>query len=387
MSYLAPLNYDRFFRKIFKDEQIAKSFLEDFLNVKIESITKLDEISRLTDKSRIVEFDYRCKINGKYIIIDMQQWYKPDVVQRFYVYHTANTVLQLEDMKTKMIPIVSTDELKGSSQGKEIRDYRLLEPVLTLIWMVSDKLGFESDYVSYKLLPEAVSAFIENKTIWYKENVQALIEKREVLLTLLENNSKEINFLPKNKLIFMFQKNIVENFEIAKAKATIESKEETELTKYSRWFDFAQKTLKKDNSKKDFLEYKDDILFKEIMRRLDQSELTELDKQYINDQRLMWSKIGKYGKDFFDDGKKVGIEKGKIEGEKVGIEKGKIEGEKVGMIKGEKVGMIKGEKVGIEKGKMEEKLEIAKEMIKDGFSIDKIQRYTSLTKEEIQKLS
>jgi len=29
--YLAPLNYDRFFRKIFKDDAIAKAFLEDFL--------------------------------------------------------------------------------------------------------------------------------------------------------------------------------------------------------------------------------------------------------------------------------------------------------------------------------------------------------------------
>jgi len=49
MSYLAPLNYDRFFRKIFKDTKIAKAFLEDFLNEKIDSITKLSDKHRLTD--------------------------------------------------------------------------------------------------------------------------------------------------------------------------------------------------------------------------------------------------------------------------------------------------------------------------------------------------
>ncbi len=36
--YLAPLNYDRFFKKVFSDIKIAKKFLEDFLGVDIEEI-------------------------------------------------------------------------------------------------------------------------------------------------------------------------------------------------------------------------------------------------------------------------------------------------------------------------------------------------------------
>jgi len=47
--YLAPLNYDRFFRKVFKQNFIAQRFIEDFLDVKIESITHLEDKVRFTD--------------------------------------------------------------------------------------------------------------------------------------------------------------------------------------------------------------------------------------------------------------------------------------------------------------------------------------------------
>ena len=49
---------------------------------------------------------------------------------------------------------------------------------------------------------------------------------------------------------------------------------------------------------------------------------------------------------------------------------------------GEKAGFEKGEKVGLEKGK----IEIAKNMLKDGIDIEIIIKYTGLTKEEIEKL-
>jgi len=39
---LAPLNYDRFFIKVFNDSKIAKRFLEDFLDAEILEIEKLD---------------------------------------------------------------------------------------------------------------------------------------------------------------------------------------------------------------------------------------------------------------------------------------------------------------------------------------------------------
>ena len=71
--YLAPLNYDRFFKKVFSDLIIAKAFLEAFLGIKIESIERIKEKYKITDDAAFVEFDFRCKINGHYILIDMQQ--------------------------------------------------------------------------------------------------------------------------------------------------------------------------------------------------------------------------------------------------------------------------------------------------------------------------
>ncbi len=73
--YLAPLNYDRYFKKVFSDDKICQRFLEDFLNVTITSLEKLPEKQRVTDDARLVEFDYRCQIDNAYVIIDMQQWY------------------------------------------------------------------------------------------------------------------------------------------------------------------------------------------------------------------------------------------------------------------------------------------------------------------------
>ena len=85
--YLAPLNYDRYFKKVFSDMRIAKRFLEDFLDIQILELTYLNDKINITDDAQTVEFDFRCKTSEGSFIIEMQQWYKPDVVQRFYVYH------------------------------------------------------------------------------------------------------------------------------------------------------------------------------------------------------------------------------------------------------------------------------------------------------------
>jgi len=162
--YLAPLNYDRFFKKVFSDKMIAQKFLEDFLETEIEEIELLKEKHRVTDDASIVEFDFRCKINGAYIIIDMQQWYKIDVIKRFYLYHSLNASLQLETLPAKRLTL--------DRSRKEIiktKDYRYVEPVLTLIWMVDDNLGFDENYISYVLSPEISLQFIEDKK-WKSKN-------------------------------------------------------------------------------------------------------------------------------------------------------------------------------------------------------------------------
>ena len=49
--------------------------------------------------------------------------------------------------------------------------------------------------------------------------------------------------------------------------------------------------------------------------------------------------------------------------------------------------MVKGEEKGLKKGRAEEKLEIAKQMLKDGEAIEKIVRWTGLSEEQLKQLT
>jgi hypothetical protein len=69
--YVASLNLDLFFKKVFSNKKIAKKFLEDILNVQISDIKILSTDYRISDDAVIVKFDFRCKIQGKYMVIEM----------------------------------------------------------------------------------------------------------------------------------------------------------------------------------------------------------------------------------------------------------------------------------------------------------------------------
>ena len=245
--YLSPLNYDRYFKKVFSDINIAKAFLMDFLDVEIETIEPLSSTHKLTDNATNVAFDFRCKIDGQYVIIDMQQWYKTDVVKRFYVYHAANSVLQLETLPFKKLLENVVEE------DKRPRDYHFVEPVLTLVWMVDDTLRFTDDYVTFKMLPNTLLDFVNDSEIWTNPEISEILKKRANVLLDLNKKGKDLDFLQKNELVFLFQKNIVAN---------------KKYGKYAKWFEFAEKTRNKDNKKKDFSMYLKDETFIAMMRRL-----------------------------------------------------------------------------------------------------------------------
>ena len=236
--YLAPLNYDRYFKKVFSDLKIAKRFLEDFFEVTIQNIELLTVQHKITDDAVAVEFDFRCKINNQFVIIDMQQWYKPDVVHRFYTYHCISTALQLEKLPLKSIA------LEGDKERK-VKDYNEILPVITLVWMVDDTFNFKEDFIAYTMTPEIVSEFIKNNLLWQNKDITELLTQRETALAQLTNKTKRLDFLQKNRLIYAFQKNIVKNSKKAGSK----------YHKYLNWFEFAEKTKNKLNEKSDFLKY------------------------------------------------------------------------------------------------------------------------------------
>ncbi len=302
--YLAPLNYDRFFKKVFSELRIAKQFLEDFLGVKIQEITEFPVKHKITDAATQVEFDYRCKIDGNYVIIDMQQWYKPDIVKRFYIYHTLNSALQLENLPYKSIQVVDGKERK-------IRDYSTLEPVITLVWMAEDMLDFTEDYVAYMLSPQMVADFIKDDFLWKNPDIKVLLEKRGQVLSLLDNKTKEMDFLQKNQLIYLFQKNIVKNHK---------------LSNYFRWFEFAEKTKNDQNTKDEFALYEKDEIFGEMMHRLNKENLPPEDWTYVTSEAEMWERVLRYEKGVLERGLAQGIHQGLRQGIAEGKAKGKAEG-------------------------------------------------------------
>lgn len=274
---MAPLNYDRFFKKVFSDIEIAKAFLEDIFDLEIQEIEQLKEKHRVTDDARVVEFDYRCKIDDQYIIIDMQQWHKPDIAHRFYIYHAVNSSLQLENLPTKKLIIGK------NNKTLKVKDYRLIEPVITLVWMVDDVFGNENDFLSFVMTPEDVVEFVKAEALWERNDIDQLFDKRECVLKILNNKEKNIDFISKNKLIFAFQKNIVNN---------------PKHHKYFNWFKFAEISLNTGNKEKDFNQISQDEHFKKIYlkckKRLATKELSENEITYLHDEEESQSQIKRY---------------------------------------------------------------------------------------------
>ncbi|MCP5052888.1 MAG: hypothetical protein GY940_37310, partial [bacterium] len=188
-------------------------------------------------------------------------------------------------------------------------------------------------YVSYIMAPEIILDFIKNERLWRKPEIVELLKERERVLTVTQNETKDLDFLPKNRLIFMLQKNIVRN------KA---------LKKYEKWFEFAEKTRDENNKKEDFREYTGDDIFVEMMNRLRKDRLTEEDVDYIELEKELWIEVNRLEDGIYKEGKK--------------------DGEKIGLEKGEKIGLGKA----------------ALNMIKKGMSIEEVAEFTGLSPDELK---
>jgi hypothetical protein len=243
--YLIPLNLDEPFKKIFGSPLIAKAFIQDMLGVKITSIEKLETDHKVTNAAAFVRFDYRCLIDGKYVIIEMQQGYKQDVVKRFFLYHCLGTALQLETIKETVVK---------DSKGREhrTRNYVELESVTTIVWLAQDNFDLVADSIEYNLYPKAYSDFIKDATLW--QAPKSVLEKaRAALLLHPKKDRRELSFLAQNRLIFAFQPNIIKN---------------KRVTRYAKWFKFAEKTRNPNNTASDFDEFSNNSIFAQMIHRL-----------------------------------------------------------------------------------------------------------------------
>ena len=97
----------------------------------------------------------------------------------------------------------------------------------------------------------------------------------------------------------------------------------------------------------------------------------------------------KWERDYIDariNGKKEGLTEGMKQGLEDGLKQGLEEGMKQGLEDGLKQGLEEGMKQGLEKGMKQEKISIAKEMKKNNFPVELIEKMTGLSKEEIKKI-
>jgi hypothetical protein len=258
--FVAPLNYDVFFKKVFSNKKIAKNFLQDFFGVKITEMKLLKTDYKVTDDATVVKFDYRCKINGKYVVIEMQQKYKTDVNKRFYLYHCLGTAVQLETLEPKVV-----GQVKGKTYTE--KNYGSLEPVTTLVWMVDDTLNFTDDFVAFTTLPEAAKTFIADENLW-QQPIETILAEREKTLNIINNKTKDLGFFSENRLIYAFQRNIVQN---------------KKNSNYFKWFDFANKSRNLDNVEEDFSQFNNDEVMGEVIRRLKKDKLAPREYKFVSD--------------------------------------------------------------------------------------------------------
>jgi hypothetical protein len=65
--------------------------------------------------------------------------------------------------------------------------------------------------------------------------------------------NQELSFLAQNRLIFVFQPNIIKN---------------KRATRYAKWFEFAEKTRNPNNKASDFDEFSNNSIFAQMIHRL-----------------------------------------------------------------------------------------------------------------------
>ena len=378
--YLAPFNYDRFFERVFRHTHIAKAFLEDMLDVTIEEIEPLPRKNKITDDAAFVEFDFRCKIDGKYVIIDMQQWYKRNVVKRFYLYFCNNTSLQLENLKT--VSVVPTET---STSSKEIKEYKTkkyedLEPAITFIWMANDTLGFKDEIIAFTVLPEILRDFINDKELWQNLNIDELLAYRKKVLDICNNKTKDLDFLSKNRMIYALQPTIVKNHRLGKSEM---------LDKCVRWFEFAEKTRNDKNTAEDFKIFKNEPIIMEVIELLKTSELSDDDFQYITDYTDIEEKIAyerqQRQKDAIDD---LRIELHDIVWEEVKGEVRKEVREEVIAELSKDFKRLENDKLKAEEDKLKAEKSLLKSIeksLKNGDSFDEIADYLELDSDTLQK--
>ena len=176
------------------------------------------------------------------------------------------------------------------------------------------------------------------------------------MLKLLNNNHKELDFLKQNRLVFMFQRNIVKSMNT--------------VARYYPWFEFAAKTLSKENDESDFDKFNDSKIFRDIMGIIVKDKLSASEKDYIETEDETNEMYKRYWDGVKEDAQKEGVQKGLQEGLQIGLQEG----------------IEKGLQEGIEKGKEEALKAMVIALHKEGIPVNVICKTANLSEEQVEKI-
>lgn len=133
--------------------------------------------------------------------------------------------------------------------------------------MVDDTLGFDEDFIVFTTLPEATKDFIADEALW-SQPLETILAARDKTLKILNNKTKGLDFLQKNKMIYIFQGNIAKN---------------KQIKPYSKWCIFGEKSKNLNNVESDFEIFKKDKVMAEVIRRLEITRLDPSESVYLSD--------------------------------------------------------------------------------------------------------
>jgi hypothetical protein len=129
-------------------------------------------------------------------------------------------------------------------------------------------LGFEKDFIAYTTLPEAAKDFITDTKLW-EQPFENIIAERKKNVEIIGNKTKGLDFFTRNRMIYVFQKNIVKNKRID--------------LPYFKWFDVANKSRIPNNKEEDFSNYKNDKDMAEVINRIRKDKLPLEEFKYVSD--------------------------------------------------------------------------------------------------------
>ena len=169
--------------------------------------------------------------------------------------------------------------------------------------------------------------------------------------------------MQENKLIYAFQKNIVKN---------------AKYTKYYEWFEFAERSLKKDNTEADFEKYNNRDVFLEMMHRLKAGTMTNEDADLI----VLYNEFT-HTVDDLEEAIKQEKQRAEKAQKQLRTEKQRAEEERQRAEEAHKELRTEKQRAETEK---QQRLIAAKAMKNDGMPIEQIARYLNLTPDELAQL-